>query len=70
MSTSASGHQDAYIYDAVRTPFAKIGGALSGSKDADHLYSVSTWKSRDSRDYSLHLAPRSKSCGLTSPTRR
>ena len=35
MSTSASGHQDAYIYDAVRTPFAKIGGALSGHRPDD-----------------------------------
>ena len=35
MSTSASGRQDAYIYDAVRTPFAKIGGALSGHRPDD-----------------------------------
>lgn len=35
MSTSASGRQDAYIYDAVRTPFAKIGGALSTHRPDD-----------------------------------
>ena len=35
MSTAASGRQDAYIYDAVRTPFAKIGGALSGHRPDD-----------------------------------
>lgn len=35
MSTSARGRQDAYIYDAVRTPFAKIGGALSGHRPDD-----------------------------------
>ena len=35
MSTSAGGRKDAYIYDAVRTPFAKIGGALSTHRPDD-----------------------------------